>query len=162
MYTANLGNLLDFFEKDIPTWKTTTTLNQSAVGYTKQNDDSYQIAFNVSGIRKEDVSIDVEGNLLKVKGETKYKEDSILKNLLSSVDHTIRISSNYDISQTSAVVENGILLITIPKIEEAKQKKMDVDFIPEYQKVVSESVNNTTDDSYNSYVEELSKVFGKR
>jgi hypothetical protein len=46
--------------------------------------------------------------------------------------------------------------------EEAKQKKMDVDFIPEYQKVVSESVNNTTDDSYNSYVEELSKVFGKR
>jgi hypothetical protein len=46
--------------------------------------------------------------------------------------------------------------------EEAKQKKMDVDFIPEYHKVVSESVNNTTDDSYNSYVEELSKVFGKR
>ena len=46
--------------------------------------------------------------------------------------------------------------------EEAKQKKMDVDFIPEYQKVVSESVNNTVDDSYNSYVDELSKVFGKR
>lgn len=126
MYTANLGNLLDFFEKDLPTWKTTTTLNQSAVGYTKQNDDSYQLAFNVIGIKKEDVSIDVEGNLLKVKGETKYKEDSILKNLVSSVDHTIRISSNYDISQTSAEVENGILLITIPKKEEAKQKKISV------------------------------------
>lgn len=126
MYTANLGNLLDFFEKDLPTWKTTTTLNQSAVGYTKQNDDSYQLAFNVTGIRKEDVSIDVEGNLLKIKGETKYKEDSIFKNLVSSVDHTIRISSNYDISQTSAEVENGILLITIPKKEEAKQKKISV------------------------------------
>ena len=126
MYTANLGNLLDFFEKDLPTWKTTTTLNQSAVGYTKQNDDSYQLAFNVTGIQKEDVSIDVEGNLLKIKGETKYKEDSILKNLVSSVDHTIRISSNYDISQTSAEVENGILLITIPKKEEAKQKKISV------------------------------------
>mgnify|MGYP006955879424 CR=1 FL=1 len=46
--------------------------------------------------------------------------------------------------------------------EEAKQKKMDVDFIPEYQNVVSESVNTNNDDSYNSYVEELSKVFGKR
>lgn len=126
MYTANLGNLLDFFEKDLPSWKTTTTLNQSALGYTKQNDDSYQLAFNVTGIRKEDVSIDVEGNLLKIKGETKYKEDSIFKNLVSSVDHTIRISSNYDISQTSAEVENGILLITIPKKEEAKQKKISV------------------------------------
>lgn len=126
MYTANLGNLLDFFEKDLPSWKTTTTLNQSALGYTKQNDDSYQLAFNVTGIRKEDVSIDVEGNLLKIKGEAKYKEDSIFKNLVSSVDHTIRISSNYDISQTSAEVENGILLITIPKKEEAKQKKISV------------------------------------
>lgn len=127
MYTANLDNLIDrLFEKDLPTWKATTTLNQSAVGYTKQNDDSYQLAFNVTGIRKEDVSIDVEGNLLKIKGETKYKEDSILKNLVSSVDHNIRISSNYDISQTSAEVENGILLITIPKKEEAKQKKISV------------------------------------
>ena len=127
MYTANLDNLIDrLFEKDLPTWTTTTTLNQSTLGYTKQNDDSYQLAFNVIGIRKEDVSIDVEGNLLKVKGETKYKEDSILKNLVSIVDHTIRISSNYDISQTSAEVENGILLITIPKKEEAKQKKISV------------------------------------
>jgi hypothetical protein len=46
--------------------------------------------------------------------------------------------------------------------EEAKQKKMDVDFIPEYQNVVSESVNNNNDNSYNAYVDELSKVFGKR
>lgn len=126
MYTANLGNLLDFFEKDLPTWKTTTTLNESFVGYSKQNEDSYQIAINVIGIRKEDVSIDVEGNLLKIKGETKYKEDSIFKNLVSSLDHSIRISTNYDINQTSAEVENGILLITIPKKEEAKQKKISV------------------------------------
>jgi hypothetical protein len=46
--------------------------------------------------------------------------------------------------------------------EEAKQRKMDVDFIPEYQNVVSESVNNNNDDSYNAYIDELSKVFGKR
>jgi len=46
--------------------------------------------------------------------------------------------------------------------EEAKQKKMDVDFIPEYQNVVSESVNNNNDTSYNVYIDELSKVFGKR
>lgn len=126
MYTANLGNLLDLFEKELPTWKTTTTLNEPYVGYSKQNEDSYQIAINVIGIRKEDVSIDVEGNLLKIKGETKYKEDSIFKNLVSSLDHTIRISTNYDINQTSAEVENGILLITIPKKEESKQKKISV------------------------------------
>jgi len=46
--------------------------------------------------------------------------------------------------------------------EEAKQRKMDVDFIPEYQNIVSESVNNNNDNSHNAYIDELSRVFGKR
>ncbi len=126
MYTANLGHLLDLFEKDLPTWKTSTTLRDTALGYTKQNDDSYEIAFDVVGHSKENISIDVEGNLLKIKAEIKVDENSVIKNLVSSLEHTIRISSNYDITQTSAEVENGILLITIPKKEEAKQKKISV------------------------------------
>jgi HSP20 family protein len=125
MYTANLGHLLDLFERDLPTWKTTTTL-EPALGYTKQNDDSYQIAFNALGHSKDSISIDVEGNQLKIKAETKVDDKSILKNLVSKLEHTIRISTNYDINQTSAEVENGILLITIPKKEEAKQKKISV------------------------------------
>ena len=126
MYTANLGNLLDFFEKDLPTWKTTTTFNESPLGYVKQHDDSYQLAFDVVGHSKESINIDVEGNLLKIKAETKLEEGSILKNLVSTINHSIRISNTYDITQTSAEVENGILLITIPKKEEAKQKKISV------------------------------------
>jgi HSP20 family protein len=126
MYTANLGNLLDLFEKDLPTWKSTTTLKNSAVGYTKQNDDSFELAFDVVGHSKDNISIDVEGNLLKIKAETTYEEGSILKNLVSTLDHSIRISTTYDLTKTSAEVENGLLLITIPKKEEAKQKKISV------------------------------------
>lgn len=128
MYTANLGHLLDAFEKDLPkwpNWQTTTSFNDS-IGYAKQNEDSYQMAFDVVGHSKESISIDVEGNLLKIKAETKLEEDSILKNLISTINHSVRISNTYDITQTSAEVENGILLITIPKKEEAKQKKISV------------------------------------
>ena len=126
MYTSNLGHLFDLFEKDLPTWKSTTTLKDTAVGYTKQNDDSFELAFDVVGHPKENISIDVDGNLLKIKAESLYSEGSIQNNLVSTLDHSIRISSNYDITQTSAEVENGILLITIPKKEEAKQKKISV------------------------------------
>lgn len=126
MYTSNLGHLFDLFEKDLPTWKSTTTLKNTAVGYTKQNDDSYELAFEVVGHSKDDISIDVEGNLLKIKAETKIEEDSIIKNLVSTLDHSIRVSDKFDLTKTSAEVENGILLITIPKKEEAKQKKISV------------------------------------
>jgi HSP20 family protein len=126
MYTANLGHLLDLFEKDLPTWKSTTTMKNSAVGYTKQNDDSFELAFDVVGHPKENISIDVDGNLLKIKAESLYSEGSIQNNLVSTLDHTIRISTIYDLTQTSAEVENGILLISIPKKAEAKQKKISV------------------------------------
>ena len=126
MYTANLGHLFDLFEKDLPTWKTTTTLRNDAVGYTTQTDDSYEIAFNVIGHSKENISIDVEENILKIKATPSEDVSSVIKNLVSSIDHTIRISSSYDVSKTSAEVENGILLISIPKKEEAKQKKISV------------------------------------
>jgi hypothetical protein len=46
--------------------------------------------------------------------------------------------------------------------EDAKKRKIDVDFIPEQQKVVTESINNNNDDAYDPYVSELDKVFGKR
>jgi HSP20 family protein len=126
MYTANLGHLLDLFEKDLPTWKSTTTMKNSAVGYNKQNDDSFELAFDVVGHPKENISIDVDGNLLKIKAESLYSEGSIQNNLVSTLDHTIRISTIYDLTQTSAEVENGILLISIPKKAEAKQKKISV------------------------------------
>lgn len=128
MYTANLNHLLDLFEKDLPKWPnwTTTTINESPLGYVKQHDDSYQLAFDVVGHSKESINIDVEGNILKIKAETNLEEGSILKNLVSTINHSIRISNTYDITQTSAEVENGILLISIPKKEEAKQKKISV------------------------------------
>jgi hypothetical protein len=46
--------------------------------------------------------------------------------------------------------------------EDAKKRKIDVDFIPEQQKVVTESINNNNDDAYDPYVSELAKVFGNR
>ena len=38
-YTANLGHLLDLFEKDLPTWKTSSTLKNNSIGYIKKNDE---------------------------------------------------------------------------------------------------------------------------
>jgi HSP20 family protein len=126
MYTANLGHLLDLFEKDLPTWKSSSTLKNNSIGYVKQNDNSYELAFDVTGHPKENISIENEGNTLTIKAETLYTEGSILASLVSDVNHTIRIPNDYDASQATADVELGILLITIPKKEEAKKKKISI------------------------------------
>ena len=127
MYTSNLGHLLDLFEKDLPTWKSTTTLKNDSFGYVKQNEDSFELAFNLLGHPKENISIDIEGNTLSIKAETSHTEEgSILQKLVSPFNHSVRIPIDYEISKTTADVDLGILLITIPKKEEAKPKKISV------------------------------------
>lgn len=126
MYTSNLGHLLDLFEKDLPTWKSTTTLKNDTFGYVKQNEDSFELAFNLLGHPKDNISIDIEGNMLSIKAETSHTEGSILQKLVSPFNHSVRIPNDYEISKTTADVDLGILLITIPKKEDAKPKKISV------------------------------------
>ena len=46
--------------------------------------------------------------------------------------------------------------------EEAKNKSANVDFIPEKQKIVTESLNTNESSGGDIYLSELSKVFGTR
>lgn len=46
--------------------------------------------------------------------------------------------------------------------EEAKQKNIGLDFVPNSEKVVEESINNNVDDQSDPYIAELNRTFGKR
>lgn len=125
MYTANLDNLFEtFFANDLPKWKTTTTLDTPS-GYLKQNNDSYEIALNVIGHSKDAISIDVDKTNLVITAKTPIGE-TIATSLMSDVNHTIKVPETFNLEKTSAIVENGILTITIPKKEETKIKKVSI------------------------------------
>lgn len=138
MYTANLNSLLDLIQTELPStnWKTASklkifnvdgsTLKNNSIGCVKQNEDSYQLAFDVIGHPKENISIDIENNTLIIKADTKLTEDSVLTDLISSFNHSIRIPLEFDLAKTTAEIDLGILLITIPKKEDAKPKKISI------------------------------------
>lgn len=92
----------------------------------------YVVIAEMPGVKKEDVKITFEKNLLTVQGQRKSseipQEARVLLNEMRVRDfsRSIRIPVEIDVNNLSAELENGMLRIVVPKAEEAKPKQIEV------------------------------------
>ena len=94
-------------------------------------DDVIEVHAEIPGLTKEDVSISVEDSVLTIAGTKKHSisEDAKyirreLKN--SSFRRSFSLGDTLDSEGISAKFENGMLLVTIPKKEESKPRKVEI------------------------------------
>jgi HSP20 family molecular chaperone IbpA len=71
-----------------------------------------QIEFNVAGIKKNNVSVVIEGNLLRVKGEGDGARGDYSK--------TVRLPPDVDTDSITATYEDGLLIVDIDKKSTSK------------------------------------------
>ena len=112
---------LEFFEKN-------SYPKVDAIDY----DDKITIEAEIPGLTKEEVSVDLEKDILTVSG-LKHSRDTdtdaryIRKELKrSSFKRSFKLGANVDPKKINADFNNGVLLITIPKKEPAKPKKIKI------------------------------------
>jgi HSP20 family protein len=93
----------------------------------------YGLHFEVActGLSKEDVDLDIEGDILKISYNKEAKEyedrNYIHKGVAKrSFNLGYKIASKFDLSKTEAMMENGLLGIRIPFAEEAKPKSIKI------------------------------------
>ncbi len=83
-------------------------------------------------VRKEDLDLKVENNLLTLRGEKRRDETVEQENYHRSERHygsftrSFKLPSTVDTSRIQARYENGVLEIALPKAEEAKAKQIEV------------------------------------
>ena len=99
-------------------------LSQNAV-YQSKDDVQLEIAYSVLGYGQEDVTVEANNNILKVKAK-KEDVESIQSNLIKEIDDTITINKDYDLEKAECSIKNGILLIVIPKKEDTLAKKLQI------------------------------------
>ena len=99
-------------------------LSNNAV-YQSKDDVQLEIAYSVLGYGQEDVSVEANNNILKVKAK-KEDSDNIQFNLIREIDDTISINKDYDLEKADCSIKNGILLIVIPKKEDTLAKKLQI------------------------------------
>lgn len=98
--------------------------------YQTENDVVVKAA--VPGLKPEDVQINVTGDMLTIKGETRESSETkekayhIREQRWGSFERTIPLPTLITSDKAKADFENGVLTITLPKAEEVKPKTITV------------------------------------
>lgn len=86
----------------------------------------------IPGVRKEDLNISLDNNILTIKGEKKQESEGKEENYhrmeryYGSFSRSFTLPATVDSVKVAANCKDGILTLTLPKKEEAKPKKIDV------------------------------------
>lgn len=90
--------------------------------------EDFRIELIVPGFSKNEFAIKLEGQILNISGNHVESNENADENYIrrefskKGFTRSFRLSSWVDSGSIAAKFENGILLVTIPKVEEAKSK----------------------------------------
>ncbi len=101
---------------------------------TREDEDAYYIDVDLPGVKKEDVEISIDKNILTIKGERKIqnevKEDDYyrIESAYGSFARSFTLPEKVDTENIEAKTENGVLEIVIPKLKVEKDttKKIEI------------------------------------
>ena len=100
---------------------------------TREDEKGYYIEIDLPGVKKEDITIDLNDKVLTISGERKFKEEVKKENYykiettFGKFERSFSIPEDADVENIEAKSENGVLEITIPKIKkEAPKKRIEI------------------------------------
>lgn len=94
--------------------------------------DAFELAVDVPGVRKDDIEIKLHEGVLSISGERAARDVSENENVIRFERHTGRffrsfaLPSKINPKNIDARFENGVLLVTVPKLEETKPRKIKI------------------------------------
>jgi HSP20 family protein len=98
-----------------------------------ERDDSYAVKAEIPGVRKEDIDIRVEGNLVTISAEMKKekeekKEGRVLRRERQEgyASRSFTLACAVDEAKAEAKYENGVLDLTLPKKAATSTKRLAV------------------------------------
>jgi len=100
---------------------------------TREGENAYHIEVELPGIKKEDVDVKVDGNILTISGERKLKnevkEEDYYKveSRYGEFSRSFTLPEKVDVEHIHAESDNGIVEIVIPKLTiDTSSKKIEI------------------------------------
>lgn len=90
---------------------------------TREGEFAYHIEVDLPGVKKEDISVKIDHNILTLKGERKSKKEVKkedyykMENSFGSFTRSFTLPNNVDAENIHAENKDGVLEITLPKKE---------------------------------------------
>ncbi len=98
-----------------------------------EQDDGYQISAELPGMDDKDIGVEVQDDLLTVRGEKRAEQEKkdkgyhLTERSYGSFTRSFRLPSDADAGKASANFSKGVLKISVPKSTEARKKVKKID-----------------------------------
>src|SRR5437867_105434 len=95
--------------------------------------DLIRVKADLPGLKKEEIEVDLEDDVLTIKGEKREENETREKDLIrseryyGSFHRSFTLPSSVDAARVNANYRDGVLEITLPKKEGTKPKQIKVD-----------------------------------
>jgi HSP20 family protein len=127
--------------------RATTTAWAPALDISERK-DAYLVTVELPGVELDDLQITMEDGLLTIQGERQFAHDSSeqqfhrVERRYGAFRRSITLPAQVQAEQIEASANNGVLQIMVPKMEEAKPKRIQVR--PGRAKILATSSEDTT------------------
>jgi HSP20 family protein len=94
--------------------------------------NTIQIAMELAGVSPEDVRISLEGNVLTIRGEKRQEDEENnervhrIERIYGMFERAFVLPNTADAERIEAQYENGVLTVSIPKVERARPREIRV------------------------------------
>lgn len=98
----------------------------------QETDEAYRLHAELPGLKKEDVQITLENNVLRLSGERKFekdvKQDSYhrIERVYGTFSRSFALPHQVSSDKVEAKFDNGVLSIVVPKAEQAKPRRITI------------------------------------
>ena len=127
----NLNTFLDNFIERSPTLSQTDftpTVN------TREGEHAYHVEVDLPGMKKKDIHVDVNDNVVTISGERKTKDEVKeedyykVESSYGKFERSFTLPENVDVENIHAESQDGVLEVIIPKLKkvEKEPKKIEV------------------------------------
>jgi HSP20 family protein len=127
----DMDKLWDRFSGETPFAKTfgETWLPSVDISETK---DNFVVKAELPGLEAKDVNVSISGDVLTIKGEKKTEEEEkdehyhCVERYSGSFQRVFQLPSGVKTDMIEATFDKGVLNVTLPKVEEARKKEIDI------------------------------------
>jgi len=93
-----------------------------------EKNGTFKVRADLPGVKKEDINVRIDGNLVQVDAETKGERDKVLRSerYYGSVSRAFTLPQDVDEGKAVAKYEDGVLTLELPKKATSAAKRLAV------------------------------------
>lgn len=111
---------------------TETSLSSFLATETEETESHYRLKFDVPGVKKEDMKIELQNGVLSLSGERKQESPAegsrtgLRERIYGSFTRSFSLPEGVDAEGIEAKYQDGVLEVSIPKAAQAKAKAITI------------------------------------